>query len=85
MKNLFKNFTSVLLIFLIIAGVFALLYQPFEKEKEISLTQLVLDINQEKITKIVISGNDVTITYQDGAMAKSKKELEIALSQSLIN
>ena len=85
MKPLFKNLILILLIFLIISGVFTLVYRPFEKEKEIPLSQLVEDINQEKVKKIVISGNDILITYQDNSEAKSRKEVEAALSQSLIN
>ncbi|MCK4386251.1 MAG: ATP-dependent metallopeptidase FtsH/Yme1/Tma family protein, partial [candidate division Zixibacteria bacterium] len=84
MKPLFKNLILILLIFLIISGVFTLVYRPFEKEKEIPLSQLVEDINQEKVKKIVISGNDILITYQDNSEAKSRKEVEAALSQSLI-
>jgi len=85
MKYLIKNFVFVLLIFLIISGIFAMFANPFEEEQEISLSQLVEDINQGKVKKIVISGNNVDITYQDDAKAKTKKEIESALSQSLIN
>jgi len=85
MKNLVKNFVFILLIFLIISGVFALFVQPFEKEKELSITQLVGEINQNKIKKITVSGNELQIVYQDDSKAKSRKEAETALSQSLIN
>lgn len=56
-----------------------------EEGKEISLAQLVEDINQEKVKEIVISGNDIYVTYQDETEVQSKKETETALSQSLIN
>jgi len=85
MKNLIKNFIFVTLILLIISGIFTLFTQPFEKEKEISLTQLVEEVNQEKIKKIVVSGQELQIIYQDDAKAKSRKETEIAFSESLIN
>ena len=85
MKNLTKNFIFILLIFLTVSGVFALFSQPSEKEKEVSLTQLVQDINQEKVKKVVISGQELSIIYQDDTKAKSKKEIEGTLSQSLIN
>jgi len=85
MKSLAKNFIFVLLIFLVVSSVFTLLQQPFEKEKELSLTQLVEEINQEKIKKITVSGNELKIIYQDDSKAKSRKETEAALSQSLIN
>ncbi|HCG76570.1 TPA: cell division protein FtsH, partial [bacterium] len=85
MKNLAKNFIFILLIFLVISGVFTLFQQPFEKEKELSLTQLVEEINQGKIKKITVSGNELEIIYQDDSKAKSRKETEAALSESLIN
>ncbi|MBZ9569900.1 ATP-dependent zinc metalloprotease FtsH [Patescibacteria group bacterium] len=85
MKFLFKNFLFILLIFLAISTVFALFFQPIQKEKDISLSQLVEEIEQEKIKKISVSDNELGIIYQDGTKAKSKKEPEIALSESLIN
>src|SRR3989344_5360246 len=85
MKNLIKNFVFILLIFLIISGIFGFLYKPFEEKKEIPLSQLVADINQDKIKNIAISANDIAITYQNDSIAKSKKEAESSFSQSLIN
>ena len=85
MKNLLKNVVFILLIFLIISGVFAVFSNPFEKENKIPLTQVVEDINRGNIKKIVISGNNLTLTYQNGTEAKSKKEVETALSESLLN
>jgi len=87
MKNLAKNFVFILLIFLVISGAFTLFSHPFEKEKELSLTQLVEEINQGKIKKITVAGSELSILYQDEikTKAKSRKETEIALSESLIN
>jgi len=85
MRNLIKNFILILLIFLVISGVFTLFSEPFKKEKEISLTQIVGEINQEKIKKIIVSGNELNIIYQDDSGVLSRKETESALSQSLIN
>ena len=85
MKSLVKNFIVIFLVFLVVSGFFALLYSPFEQKKEVPLSQVVEDINQGKIKKIVISGNNLALTYQDNTQAQSKKEVELALSQSLIN
>jgi cell division protease FtsH len=85
MKNLIKNFILILLIFLAISAIFNLFSSPFEEEKEISFSQLVADINQEKVKKITISGDELSIIYYDGSKANSRKEAEISLSQSLIN
>lgn len=85
MKSLSKNFIITLLIFLAISSVFALFSESSSKEKKLSLTQLVEEINQERIKKIAVSGNELQIIYQDDSKAKSVKETEAALSQSLIN
>jgi cell division protease FtsH len=85
MKNLAKNFIFLILIFLMISAIFSLFFQPFEKVEKIPLTKLVLDINQDKVKKITITGDELEIIYQDGTLAKSRKETEVALSQSLIN
>jgi cell division protease FtsH len=84
MKNLIKNLVLILAIFLIISGIFTLFSEPSEEE-ELSLTQLVEEINQGKIKKITVSGSELDILYQDETKAKSRKETETALSESLIN
>ncbi len=85
MRNLFKNFIFILLIFLVISGVFTLFSQPSGKEKQLPLTQLVGEINQGKIKNITVSGDSLDVIYQDDTRAKSMKETGTALSQSLIN
>jgi len=85
MKKLINNFVLVLLIFLFISGIFTLFSDSFEKKSEIPLSQLVLDINQEKVKEIIVSGLGLEITYKDGSKALSKKEAESTLSESLIN
>jgi len=85
MKNLLKNFVFVLFIFLLVSAIFALIAQPLEEKNETSLTQLARDINQDKVQKIVVSGNNIEVTYLDGNKAETKKEMETSLSQSLIN
>ena len=84
MKFLIKNFVYVLIIFLIISGVFALLFNPFEEKTEISLSKLVEEINQEKIENITIAGSEISILFRDGTEAESRKESESSLTESLI-
>jgi ATP-dependent metalloprotease FtsH len=85
MKTLFRHFLIGILFLLIISGVFSLFFQPIKTEKEIPLTQVAKDIQEEKIEKIGISDDTLEIIYKDGTEAKARKEPEIALSQSLIN
>lgn len=85
MKAFIKNLIIVFVIFLTVAGVFALFSQPLEKQEDISLTQLVQEINQGRVEKITVTGNELDISFRDGTKAKSRKETEIALSESLFN
>jgi cell division protease FtsH len=55
---------------------------PLEK---ISISQLAQEINQESVKKLIVSGNDILIEYQDGKQVESRKETEIAISESLTN
>ncbi|MDP2663978.1 MAG: ATP-dependent zinc metalloprotease FtsH [bacterium] len=85
MKSLIKNFIFILLIFLVVSGLFTLFSGPAVEEEELPLTQIVQDINQGKIKKIIISGNELEVIYVDESKVKSMKEGEAALSESLIN
>jgi cell division protease FtsH len=85
MRNLLKNFIFIILILFVIAGVFSFLQQ--ETGNKISITQLAQDINQGKVKKITVAGDNLTIIFNDSAnvSAQSKKETEISLSETLIN
>lgn len=80
-----KNFLAVLLILLIISGVFAIFAKPLQKEQEIALTDLVNEVNAEKVKDIEVVGNNVKIVYTDGSVAHTTKEIETSLSDSLLN
>jgi len=84
MKFLIKNFVYVLIIFLIISGVFALLFNPFEEKTEISLSKLVEEVNQEKVEDITVAGSEISILFKDKTEAESRKEPESSLTESLI-
>lgn len=60
-------------------------YFPPSVANEISITQLVSDINNDKIKKIVIIGDSLKIAYKDGKEATSMKEIGTGLTDLLIN
>ncbi len=84
-QNLIRNFLGVLLILIIISILFAELAGPLNQTKEVSLSQMVESINRGDVKKLEIQGNEVKITYSDSSQAKSTKEIDTSLSQSLIN
>jgi len=85
MKYLLKNLLIAFLAFLTIAGFFTLLNRPAEKPAEVSLSQLVEQINQEKVSKIIIKGNLLEIELRDNSQEKATKEKETSLTESLKN
>ncbi|MDD3170544.1 MAG: ATP-dependent zinc metalloprotease FtsH [Candidatus Paceibacterota bacterium] len=85
LKGLLKNIFFVVIVFLLLAAVFDLLNVPVQETKEVSITQLVQDINSGKIKEIKVIGNDLTVTYDDNSVFKSKKEADESVSQALIN
>jgi len=85
MKKLIANIFLALIVLLIISGIFSLYSTPLEETKEIPLNELVNQINEGKVAKIIIEENKLDIEFNNGTKAKSHKESEIALTQSLIN
>lgn len=80
-----KNFIIIILIFLVLGGIFSIIAIPVEQTSEISMSQLVGEINQDKVEKITVEGEDLSVIYKDGQKAVSKKETSVTLAESLIN
>lgn len=85
MKELIKNFFAVLLIFLFLSLLFGFFSKSLEKKETLSLSQLVWAINEGKVKKILVVGDDIIIIFKDGSQIVSRKEIETSLSQTLIN
>ena len=85
MKAFSKNLLTAIAILLLITGAFALFGKPFETPKVVSLTQLAQDINEERVEKVVVSGDKLEISYKDKGSAVSQKETESGLSETLLN
>ena len=85
MKSFSKNIIAAFLVLMIIASLYSLLVGQLKQPTEISLSQLVSEINAGNVKTIKISGDNVEITFQDNAVKISKKEAEQAFSQTLAN
>jgi len=84
-KNFFKNFALAVFLLIFTVGLFSMLMQPTPKPKEISLSQLVTDINEGKIKNVTVADSTLNIVYNDDTKATAQKEIDAPLSQSLIN
>lgn len=85
MKNFFKNILIIFAVLLLLSAVFSLYTSSSQSPQNISLTQLVDDINADKVQKIVINGTKLTITLKDGTQLTSQKESDLGLTESLKN
>lgn len=85
MKNLLKNFIYIVGILILISAIFSLFGQSSKSIKEVTITQLVQDINQNKIKSITVTGDNLQIVYRDDSEGKATKESGIDLGQTLIN
>jgi cell division protease FtsH len=85
MKNLLKNVGIALLVFLFIAGIATLFGSPEKKPEDISLSALVLQINNQQVKEISVSSDDLAIITQDGKAEKAIKEKESGIVETLKN
>ena len=63
MKGFLKNFVFAVLMLAATAGFFSLFLRESEEPKEVSLSQIVADINRENIKTIAVAGNSLEIVY----------------------
>ena len=86
MKNLLKNILIAFIIFLVIASIFSLTQEiPNNRAEKISFSQLVEQINNNEVKRILIKGNKLNIELKNGKKEIAYKEVESSLTQSLKN
>lgn len=85
MKLFSKNILFILLILMIMAGVYSILAGQIETKNEISISQLVSEINNGNIKSIDVKNDSLEVVFSDGKTAQSKKEAEASLTETLIN
>ncbi|MFZ2225951.1 MAG: ATP-dependent zinc metalloprotease FtsH [Candidatus Moraniibacteriota bacterium] len=85
MKNLLRNISLVLVVFLFVAGIFTLLGSPEKKPTDISLSALVTQINSGQVKEISVTNDELTITMNDGKTEKTTKEKEAGITETLKN
>ena len=85
-KNvLFKNTLGIIIFFLIIFALSGYFQENKKENREITLTELVNDINSEKISSIKNINEKIEILYKDESVKFSKKETQSSLTETLSN
>ncbi|MCK9578531.1 ATP-dependent zinc metalloprotease FtsH [bacterium] len=82
-KGLLLNIFYVVLIFLVLGSLFSFFGKSSGTIKEISITQLVQDINSEKVEKVTSNEDELKIVYKDKSEAITKKETNDTIGQAL--
>ena len=85
MKNFFKNFIIVFVILIVLSAIYSFYYSSPQPKDIIPLNQVVSDINNGNVTKILIQENKLEIELKDGSKKTSQKEGEAGLTESLKN
>lgn len=80
-----KNIGVIVFLFLMLSGIMILYSSPEKRPTDVSLSELVTQINAGEIKEIVVSGNTLEIVKQDGAKEKASKESESSLTETLAN
>lgn len=84
-KILLKNFLIFLLVFLVIAAIFASFNANTTKPAEISQDKLIAQINNEEVAQIIVKNATLEITLTNGQKEVTKKEAADSLSTLLKN
>ena len=85
MGNFSKTFIYALIIFVLISGLWALVQGQFVERQEVTLSELVAEINGDRVEKITVEEDVLTVRLKDGAEQRSRKEAEVGLTETLKN
>lgn len=85
MDKLMKNIGLVVFLFLMLSGIMILYSSPEKRSADVSLSELVTQINAGEIKEIVVTGNVLEIVKQDGSKEKASKESESSFTETLAN
>jgi cell division protease FtsH len=84
MNRLVKNLLILLAIFVVVSVVFTW-FEEGEKLSSVSVSSVADKINNDQVDRIEVDGDRLVIFLKDGVKEESKKEPEVALSETLRN
>ena len=84
-QQFWANLLSTLLIFLILASVYSFFIDGKEEFEDIPISTLSQNIEEGLVSKIIVEGDELSVTYLDETEKKSKKEPGAALTETLSN
>lgn len=79
------SITGAILIFMVITALYLLFADPSKKLEETTISGVAQSVAAGEVKKILVEGENLTVTYQDDSQKKSKKEAGATLSETLLN
>ena len=79
------SIAGAVLIFMIITALYLTISGTQKSTPEITISDLAKSVSAGQVSKILVQGGDLTITYTNQEVKKAKKEVETSLSQTLFN
>ena len=85
MEKLLRHLSTAILVFFVMVGMVILYQSPEKKPTEISLSELVSQINNGEVKKVSVKLNELSIEKNDGTIEKATKEGEASFTETLRN
>ena len=85
MDKLLRHLSTIILVFFVIVGLVILYQSPEKKPAEVSLSELVSQINNGEIKQVSVKQNELSIEKRDGTTEKATKEGEASFTETLRN
>ncbi len=85
MSKFFRNILIIIAIFLVVSGVFAFFSSSNPDIKTVSISQIAEEVNNGQIDRIEVVDDNLTAFLKDNTQQSSRKEHEVALSETLKN
>jgi len=79
------SIAGAILIFMIITALYLMISGNTKSIPEIPISDLAKSVSFGEVKKVLVEGEELTITYKNDEVKKSKKEVGSALSQTLFN
>ncbi len=81
--SFFGNITSTIIIFLILMSAYSLIAGLTQAPTDVPLSQVAADVAAGSVTTIVVNGDGLALTYQDGTKKVSRKDPSSSLPETL--
>jgi cell division protease FtsH len=83
--SLLSQAALALIVFILLASSYSYLTSDAKKNEMITLSELSQGVSSGEITSIAVRGDDITATYKDNTVKKTKKEENTAITDTLKN